>query len=442
MTIENVNMETNHPYDLLITGGKIITMDPKRRIIDNGAIAVSGNRIQQIFSVNDLPAHEQARKTINATGKVIIPGLINAHSHIAMTLFRGFVEDLVLDKWLNRVWQYELTALSADNVRAGSKLAFAEMLHNGVTCVHDMYWHYMTTIDLAEEVGFRLLSGTPFTAIGDPDIDELIHTARNVFNQLKNYNFVYPIIQAHSTYTTTAEMMHMVYELKHEYGLPFTTHASENQAEVNDVLEKFGKTPIELLQGYNLLDSDTILAHCVKLQDHEITLLAESHTNVAHCPESNLKLGSGIAPIAKMVDAGVNVCMGTDGAASNNDLDLLGEMRTAALLQKGYNENPEVLNTLQVLEMATINGAKAYGLEKDLGSIEPGKRADIVIIDFAKSHLTPCYNVYANLVYSADKADVDTVLIDGKILLENGHLITLDEDAIRAEVRAIGEKFV
>ncbi|MCJ7699955.1 MAG: amidohydrolase family protein [Anaerolineales bacterium] len=232
-----------------------------------------------------------------------------------------------------------------------------------------------------------------------------------------------------------------VYEFKQEYGVPFTTHASENQAEVDDVREQYGKRPIELLQSYNLLDRGTILAHCVKLLDHEIALLSESKTSVAHCPESNLKLGSGIARIADMIEAGVNICIGTDGAASNNDLDLLGEIRTAALLQKGYYENPEVLTTMQAMEMATINGAKAYGLYENLGTLEPGKRADIVIIDFDKSHLTPCHDIYAHLVYSVNKADVDTVLIDGKIHLEDGELTTLDEASIKAEVRAIGEQF-
>jgi len=441
MSFESTNMDSAQQCDLLITGGKIVTMDPERRVIDNGALIISGNKIQEIFSTTELPSQYKALKTINADGKVIIPGLINAHSHIAMTLFRGFVEDLVLYKWLERVWQYELTALNEDSVRAGSKLAFAEMIRNGVTCVHDMYWHYMATIDLAEEVGFRLISGTPFTSIGDPDIDEMIRTAHIVFKKIRNYNFIIPVIQAHSTYTTTAEMMHKVYEFKQEYGIPFTTHASENQAEVDDVLKQSGKTPIELLQSYNLLDSGTVLAHCVKLQNHEIALLSESRTNVVHCPESNLKLGSGIARIAEMIEAGVNVCIGTDGAASNNDLDLLGEIRTAALLQKGLHENPEVLTTVQAMEMATINGATAYGLDKDLGSLEAGKRADIVIIDFDKSHLTPCHDVYAHLVYSVNKADVDTVLIDGKIHLENGNLITLDEDAIKADVRAMGEQF-
>ncbi|MCD6284832.1 MAG: amidohydrolase family protein, partial [Anaerolineae bacterium] len=212
MSFENANADSAQQSDLLITGGKIVTMDADRRVIDDGALVISGNRIQDVFSAGELPSEYQARKTINADGKVIIPGLINAHSHIAMTLFRGFVEDLVLLKWLEKVWQYELTELSEESVRAGSKLAFAEMIRSGVTCVHDMYWHYLATIDLAEEIGFRLISGPPITGIGDPDFDEMILTARNVLEQIKDYHFVTPIIQAHSTYTTTPAMMHKVYE--------------------------------------------------------------------------------------------------------------------------------------------------------------------------------------------------------------------------------------
>ncbi|KAA3661914.1 MAG: amidohydrolase [Chloroflexi bacterium] len=435
-------MHESQSYDLLITGGKIATMDDQHRIIDGGSIAISGNTIQKIYAPANFPKEIKASRVINANNKVIIPGLINAHSHIAMTLFRGFVEDLALHKWLEKVWKYELSALDENSIRVGSKLAFAEMIRSGVTCVHDMYWHYMATIDLAEEVGFRLLSGPSFTSIGNPDFDETISNTRKALDQIMGYRFVEPIIQAHSTYTTNPEMMHKVREFKQAYGVTFTTHASENQAEVNDVRKQYGKTPIELLQSYDLLDDRTILAHCVKVQDHEIAMLSKSKTNVVHCPECNLKLGSGIAPIASMMEAGINVCIGTDGAASNNDLDLWGEVRTAALLQKGITENPEALTTRQAMEMATTNGAKAYGLDQKLGSLEEGKRADLVIIDFDKSHLTPCHDVYAHLVYSVNKADVDSVVIDGVIHLDGGELTTLDEDAIKAEARQIGEKFV
>jgi len=346
-----------------------------------------------------------------------------------------------LQKWLERVWHYELNILDVDSVRAGTMLAFAEMIRGGVTCVHDMYWHYMATIDLAEEIGFNLISGPPITGLGDPDFDEMIATARSVLEQIKDYNFIHPVIQAQSTYTTTPEMMHKVLEFKGEYGVPFTTHASENQTELEVVRQQYGKTPIELLKSYGLLDTGTILAHCVKLNDHEIAMLSESGTHVAHCPESNLKLGSGIARIADMVAAGVNICIGTDGATSNNDLDMLGEIRTAALLQKGVNENPELLTTMQAMEMATINGAKAFGLDHLMGSIEAGKQADLAIIDFDKSHLTPCYDIYAHLIYAVNKSDVDTVLINGKIHMQDGELNYLDEEAIKAEVHQIGEKF-
>ena len=434
-------MDSKHNYDILIKGGKILTMDADRRVIDNGAVAIRGNKIALVCAADELPENLQANEIIQAEGKVVIPGMINAHSHLAMTLFRGFVEDLSLHKWLERVWKYEFTVLNEDSIRAGSKLAFAEMIRSGVTCAHDMYWYYMATSDLAEEIGFNLISGPPITIIGEPDFNEMLNKARNALEQLGNYHFVHPIIQSHSAYTTTPELMQKVYEFKQEYNVPFTTHASENQEEINVVNEKYGQTPIELLQSYHLLDKGTVLAHCVKLQDYEIEMLAESQTNVVHCPESNLKLGSGIARVAEMIQAGINVALGTDGAASNNDLNMLGEIHTAALLQKGYYENPEVLTTIQALEMATINGAKAYGLDDKFGSLEPDKRADIVILNFDNSHLTPCFDIYAHLVYSVDKADVDTVLIDGKIQLQNGQLTSIDEEATIAEVRKIGEQF-
>lgn len=434
-------MNSPNQTDILINGGTIVTMDPGRRVIENGALAISGNKIQEIYTVDEVPVEMQAKKTIKGDGKVIIPGLINAHSHIAMTLFRGMVEDLVLQQWLDKVWSYELSVLDEDSVRAGSQLAFAEMIRGGVTCVHDMYWHYMAVIDLAEKIGFRLISGPPITTLGDPDFDEMINTAHTVLEQITDYHFVHPIVQAQSTYTTTPEMMDKIFEIKGEYGVPFTTHASENQIELEVVREKFGKTPIELLESYKLLDSGTILAHCVKLEDYEINMLSESGTNVVHCPESNLKIGAGIARIADMITAGVNVCIGTDGPASNNDLDLLGEVRTAALLQKGFTENPKLLTTVQAMEMATINGAKAYGIVDKIGSLEPGKRADLAIIDFDKSHLTPCHDIYAHLVYAVNKADIDTVLIDGEIQMEDGELLTIDEEAVKSEVRAIADKF-
>lgn len=428
--------------DILIDGGTVITMNEDRDLIENGVVAITGNRITAVLPKDELPVGSQAKTVIQADGMVVLPGLINAHSHLAMTLLRGFVEDLDLMPWLAKVWKYELSILDEDSIRVGSRLAIAEMLRAGITCAHDMYWHYSEVNNLAEELGFRLIGGPPITGIGGIDYDDMIAQARAELNRLKDFEYVYPIIQAHSTYTTTPQMMHAVREFKGQYNVPFTTHASENSWELKQIGDQYGKTPIELLREYDLLDENTVLAHCVKLRDDEIDLLKVTNTNVVHCPESNLKLGSGIARVADLLEAGVNVCLGTDGPASNNDLNLFGEIRTAALLQKGVNEDPKVLSTQEALEMITINGAKAYGIDKEIGSLEVGKKADVILLDFNKLHLTPCHDVYANIIYSLGSADIDTVLIDGNIQMQNRELVTIDEDQLIADVRKIGARFV
>jgi 5-methylthioadenosine/S-adenosylhomocysteine deaminase len=435
-------MDPSHNMDILIKGGTIVTLDQDHQVIEEGAIAVTGDTIAAVCPTDQLPEDLNPRKIIKADGMVVIPGLINAHSHLAMTLFRGFVEDLDLMAWLEKVWKYELSALDEKSVRTGSKLAFAEMIHSGITCAHDMYWYYEETMALSEEIGFRLISGPPITGIGDIDFDGMIKQTEAVLKKIRDFHFVIPVIQAHSTFTTTPEMMAAVLAFKREFDVPFTTHASENQSEVEMVTGQYGMSPIELLQSYQLLGDTTTLAHCVMINDHEIEMLQKTNTNVAHCPESNLKLGSGIAPVADMLAAGINVCIGTDGPASNNDLNILGEMRTAAFLQKGHNHDPRVLTTTELLEMATINGAKAYGLDQHLGSIETGKKADLVLVDFQKPHLTPCHDIYANLVYSVTKADVNTVLIDGRVQMEAGVLTAFEEEALLAEARQISSKFI
>lgn len=427
--------------DLLIRGGTILTMDPERRVIEDGYLLVSGDTILEVGSRGQLGEGVNASRVVSAKGKVILPGLINAHSHLAMTLFRGFVEDLSLQKWLERVWQYELSILDEKAVRAGSQLAFAEMIKCGVTCAHDMYWHYMETMKLAEEIGFRLLSGPPITGLGGQEFERMFKQARETLAWMEELDFVYPVLQAQSTYTTTPKMMRTVREFKEEYGISFTTHASENQQEVEEVWDMYQKRPLDLLASYDLLDERTILAHCVQMTEEEIGLLAETGTHVAHCPESNLKLGSGIAPVAAMLEKGVNVCIGTDGAASNNDLHVMGEMRTAALLQKGRNHDPRLLPAAQVLELGTINAAKAYQVESWIGSLEPGKKADIVVVDFERPHLTPSYDPVTNIIYSVSKSDVDMVLIAGQVHLEGGKLTVLDEAQVMAEVRSLQDMF-
>jgi 5-methylthioadenosine/S-adenosylhomocysteine deaminase len=433
-------MENAH-VDILISGCQIVTMDRERQLIDQGVIGVEGDKIAFVLPEEELPSRLKAERVIDASGKVAIPGLINAHSHLAMTLFRGFVEDLALQDWLETVWEYELTVLNEESVRIGSKLALAEMIRGGVTTAHDMYWHYGATIELADRVGFRLLIGSPITEVGGKSLDDLIQEARDTLAMTEDYPVVHPVIQAHSIYTTSPELMGSVRELMEEHQVPFTTHASENRREVEEVQEQFGVTPIVQLEKYGLLGERTVLAHCVHVTEDDLNILSESGTHVAHCPESNLKLGSGIAPVAGMVERGINVCIGTDGAASNNDLDLLGEMSLVPMLQKGVQQDPRVIPTEKVLEMATIGGARAYGLEDRVGSIESGKQADLVLIDFDKVHLKPCHDVYANLIYAANKHDVDTVLINGKIQLQGGELTEIDRADLLDEAGRVSGMF-
>jgi 5-methylthioadenosine/S-adenosylhomocysteine deaminase len=299
-----------------------------------------------------------------------------------------------------------------------------------------MYWHYQQTMTLAEEIGFRLISGPPITSLGDQDVEEMFHAVRDNFAWQKELDFVYPVLQTHSAYTTTSEMMTRVQSLKEDYGLCFTTHASENQAEVDSVQAKHHRSPIQVLHHHHLLDEYTILVHCVQVDEGELELLSETGSSVAHCPESNLKLGSGIAPIAAMLEKNINLCVGTDGAASNNDLNILGEIKTAAMLQKGVTRHPEIFTTTQALEMITLNSARAYHLDELIGSLEPGKKADLVLIDLEQAHLVPVHDPIANLIYAADRSDVDTVIIDGKIQLQDGRLTRLDEEKIKTDVRS------
>lgn len=434
-------MGTDQIMDYLIKDCQIVTMNPGREIIDRGLIGIKDHRLELIESsetVADLP---QAAEVISGEGKVALPGLINAHSHLAMTLFRGFVEDLKLQAWLDKVWEYELSVLTEESVKVGSKMALAEMIKGGVTTAHDMYWHHLTTMELADELGFRLLSGSPITEVGGKGVDELVEEAREAVELAQGWATVHPVLQAHSIYTTSSEIMSAVRELKAEYGIPFTTHASENDSEVEEVYQKFGVSPIEQLEKFQVLDQGSVLAHCVQVTEDDLEILAETGAHVAHCPESNLKLGSGIAPVSRMVDRGINVCLGTDGAASNNDLDMLGEMRMVPLLQKGLEQDPRLIPTVEALEMATIAGAKAYGIDHLTGSLEVGKRADLALLDFQKIHLKPHHDVMAHLVYSANKTDVDTVWIDGRRVLKEGKLVDIDPQDLLAQAEEMADLF-
>lgn len=426
--------------DYLIKGGTLVTMDAKRRVIENGAIAIRGAEIVSIGPAVQIAEHIQARQTIDASGCLVIPGLINVHSHLAMTIFRGLVDDQPLEAWLGRIWPLEAAFANVSNVRAGTQLALVEMIRGGVTCAHDMYWQLWDNTRTAVNAGFRLVNGPAFTEIVGPDgvmPENHIPRAQSYIEEFRTNPLVTCCVQVHSTYTTSRQMLENARQISEDYQLLFVTHASESRVEVETIQQRFGKTPIEYLHEVGLLGPRTLLAHCVHLRDAEIQLLKDTSTSVAHCPESNLKLSNGVARLPDLLRAGVNVAIGTDGAATNNDLDMLGEMFTAAMVHKGVWGDPTCPKAEHVFEMATVKAARAIGMQDRLGSLETGKLADIAILDLDAPHLTPLYNVYSHLIYAANKCDVRSVFIHGKPVMLNRDLLTLDEEEIKFAVRRV-----
>lgn len=425
--------------DYLITGGILVTLDEAGHIYEEGAIAVAGPDIILVGPRATVEAQVSAQTTLDATGQVVLPGLVNSHTHAAMTLFRGLADDMQLEPWLEKIWRVESNHATADNVRIGSELAFIEMIRSGTTTAADMYWQRAVTAQAAQQAGFRLVSGPSFIDFEGPDGIGPANRAALAREYLERYRhdpLITICVQAHATYSVPTKLLEQAGDLAREYDALFITHASETRTEVETVTARYGQTPIEYLDSLGMLGPKTLLAHCVHLGQAEIELLAGRQTSVAHCPESNLKLGSGIAPVAAMLAAGVNVGLGTDGAATNNDLDMWGEMRTAALLQKGVRLDPTLLPAPTVLRMATLGSARALNLADKIGSLETGKRADIILVDFNQPHLTPLYNIYSHLVYSAHMADVQTVLINGRLVMHNRQLLTLDEAAVKAQAQA------
>ncbi len=427
------------PVDTLLTGGTILTMNARREILTDAAMAVDVGKIVWLGSAESAAQQYQSQERIDLNGRVVIPGLVNVHGHWAMTLMRGLVDDCPLEQWLAKIWRVEAELISPETVVLGSQLAMVEMMRGGTTCAADMYWYYQDVTEAAREAGFRIVTGPSFAEIeGFEDYRNTNQAiAIEYLDAYREVPLVHPCIQAHSAYTTSGPTLEHVAQLVHDNGLMFVTHASESKGELALVQERHGKRPLEVLDGYGLLREQTLLAHCVHLTDDEIARLAETGTSVAHCPSSNLKLSSGIARVAAMVEMGVNVGIGTDGAASNNDLDLFHEAQLAALVQKGITGNPQVLPAEKVFAMLTIDGARAVGLADQVGSLEVGKSADLAVIDFGAANLTPCYDLYSHLVYALSVGDVQDVMVAGRLLMKDRAMLSLDEEAIREEANRI-----
>ena len=426
-------------FDTLISGATLLTMDPQRRIIEDGVLGIRGQKIAWVGTRPELPGNFEARESLEMPGKVLMPGLINTHGHIAMTLFRGYVHDVALEGWLAKIWKVESQIVSEENVKAGVELAMVEMLRSGTTAAADMYFQFPTVCQTTSEAGFRLFNGPSFAVIPGFEQKKNVYyeAALEMLDMVMGYPLVHPCVQAHSTYTASLAMLEEIARIKAERGLIFVTHAAESLGEMRQVRELYNQTPIEVLDVVGLLDRNTLLAHGVHLSDAELDLLAERGTSIAHCPQSNLKLSSGIARVVEMLKRGINVSLGTDGSASNNDLDLFHEAQTAVLVQKGISMDPTVMPAEEVVAMLTINGARSFGLEDKLGSLEVGKLADLAVVDFESANLTPCYDIYSQLVYSVSPHDVCHTMVNGRWLMRDRKLLTLDEEAIKVKVRRI-----
>jgi len=427
--------------DILVTGGTILKIDEKDSKIENGAIVVNQDTIVAMGRKDDILPMYQGRVTIDVPDSIIMPGLVNAHTHAAMTCFRGIADDMELMEWLNDyIFPSEARYVDRELVYWGSTLACAEMIKSGTTTFSDMYIFEEETAQAAKQAGMRCLLGEVLFDFPSPSFKtpaEGLACTERLLKKWADDALVNIMVEPHSLYTCSTELLKASKALADLYHAPLATHFLENKAEVKQLWDKLGQRASTFLRDIGILDESFIAFHGVMMDDEDIRLFADYGCKVVHNPESNMKLASGIASITRMLEHGIVVGLGTDGCASNNNLDMFEEMDTAAKLEKSARLDPTVMSARTVTRMATCNGAATLGLDSLVGSLEVGKKADLCIIDMNKPHLTPLYNEYSHLVYAVNGADVDTVLINGKIVMQNRKMTTIDEEEAMSRVREI-----
>lgn len=423
-----MNIET------LLHASWIIPVEPKNTILTDHSIAIDKGKIQDILPRQEILDKYQADTEIYLENQVLIPGLINTHTHSPMSLMRGLADDLPLMDWLtNHIWPAEQKHVSEEFVYDGSLLACAEMLRSGTTCFNDMYFFPEETARAVEHSGMRAKLGLiliDFPSAYAKDADEYLAKGIELHDQLQNNSLISTAFAPHAPYTVSDGPLNQISTFAEELDIPIHIHLHETAHEVDEAVTQSGKRPIERLNDLGLLSPRLLAVHMTQLSDDEITLIAETGTHVIHCPESNLKLASGFCPTYLLQQAGVNIALGTDGAASNNDLDMMAEMHTTALLAKAVANNASALPAEEVLRMATINAAKALGLDSEIGSLEAGKAADITAIDLSAIENQPVYCPVSQIIYSAGRENVSNVWVAGHHLLKDKQLTTLDEKDI------------
>ena len=424
--------------DLIVRGDYIVTMDEAMTTIEDGAIAVDEGLIVAVGTAAEIESQYSARETLHGDQRIVMPGLINGHSHAAMTLLRGVADDLALMDWLqNYIFPAEVEFVDAEFVRIGTELACWEMIRGGTTTFVDMYYYPDTIAEVVDRCGMRALVSATVIDQRSPDAEDAGDSLQKGGGFIERWqgrnSRITPIFGPHANYTLNAEQLKATRDAAIEYGVPVSIHLSESPYEVQYSKDTYGTTSIEMMESIGFFEGPTIAAPVVWPTDAEIPILVKRRVGVIHNPTSNMKIASGIAPISAMLEAGVLVGIGTDGAASNNDLDLWEEMRLAALLQKVDRMNPEVLPATVVLRMATSGGAEAIGLDHLVGSLVAGKRADLIQVAFDDVHHVPTYDVVSHLVYVTDEQDVASVVVDGNVLMREGEMLTIDTDRVAKE---------
>ena len=434
------------PVDLLILGGTIVTMDQTRRVIEDGGIAISQGRIVAIGPRTDIERAYTSRQRVSAAGKVITPGLINGHTHVPMVLFRGLADDLDLQEWLTKyIFPAEAKNVTEEFVRVGARLGLAEMIRGGTTTYCDMYYFEDAIADETAKAGVRGVLGE--TIIDFPVADNKTNAEGMAYVEKfvarwKGHELVVPAIAPHAPYTVSEEHLKAVRAFSDRTGAPIVTHISETKREVDDSVKAKGASPVAYLDRIGFLNDRVIAAHMVWPQGTDIAILKRRGVGVVHNPQSNMKLASGVAPVPQMMKESLQVGLGTDGAASNNDLNMWEEMDTVAKLHKVFTGDPKVISAQQAFELATIRGAQALHLEKEIGSLETGKRADLLVIDRDTLNQIPLYNVYSDLVYATKASDVETVIINGRLVMRNRRLLTLNETAVKNDARVFRDRII
>ena len=425
---------------LLIANGIVVTEDPGGEVIQNGAVAIDGSDIVAVGPTDIVRRQFRSADTIDATGQIVMPGLINTHTHAPMVLFRGLADDLALMDWLNNyIFPAEAKTVSPEFVTAGTRLAALEMIESGTTTFTDMYYFEEEIAKEAKAAGLRGVLGQ--TIIQFPVADaktpaDSLARAERFIKAFKGDPLITPAVAPHAMYTLDGPTLRAARELSRRYDVPTLIHLAETREEEKTAQERFRSSPVAYLDSINFLGPGVVAAHGVWVSDADIATLQNRHVGVSHNPESNMKLASGTAPITAYLRAGVAVGLGTDGAASNNDLDMFEAMRMASFLQKLQTNDPQALSAKTTVQLATIGGARVLGMERQIGSLEPGKRADVIIVGTSSARFTPMYDPISHLVYVARGDDVQTTIVNGKVLMRNRKVLTLDEAAVLRDSRA------